>query len=140
MPTHTQAYLLTHPNALKALSPGRVVTLCTSTYHHSLAVILQQNTSKSSSKSFTVLMLCKRGDESEEKAKTLVDATSHETVTPYRALTGLFLPAEEVSHAVVTVDGQMVFNITEEVIDVEPMKMIDDYNKRQIPRFRQVCV
>ena len=134
-----KAYLLTHPNALKALSPGRVVTVYTTAYHYGLAVVLQQHSSKSSTRSFTVLMLCNSGDEQEEKAKALVNSTSHEPVTPYRALGELFMPAGAVKHAVVTVDGQLVFNITEEVVDVESKKIIDDYNKRQIPRFRQVC-
>ena len=116
----------------------------TSAYGHSLAVILQQHTTatagKSASKSFTVLMLCNSGDEMEEKAKSLVESTSHATVAPYRALGGLFIPDGEVKHAVVTLDGQLVFNITEEVLKVEPKKIIDDYIKRQIPRFRQAGI
>ena len=136
-----KTFLLAHPNALKVLSPGRIVTLHTSSYHHhSLAVILQQHSSKSASKSFTVLMLCNSGDESEERAKLLVETSQVEgqIVTPYRSLSGLFMPDGEVRHAVVTLDGQLVFNITEEVVNVEPKKIIDDYSKRQIPRFRQV--
>ena len=140
LPVSMKTFLLAHPNALKVLSPGRVVTLHTSAYHYSLAVVLQQHTSKSASKSFTVLMLCNSGDESEERAKLLVETSQVEgqIVTPYRPLDGLFTPDGEVGHAVVTLDGHLVFNITEEVVNVEPKKIIDDYSKRQIPRFRQV--
>lgn len=84
------------------------------------------------------MMLCNSGEDSEENIKSLIEASQieHETVTPYRALSGLFSPDGEVKHAVVSVDGQLVFNITEEVVNVEPKKIIDDYTKRQIPRFR----
>ena len=134
-----KAFLLTHPNALKALSPGRVVTILTAAYGHSLAVVLQQHTTKSS-KTFTVITLCNSGDEWEEKAASLVGETSnHDLVTPYRAVSGLFAPNGEVKHTVVSVGGQALENITEEVVDVEPKKIMDDYNKRQIPRFRQVA-
>ena len=133
--------MFTHPNALKALSPGRVVTIYTPAYHYSLAIILQQNISKSSStKSLTVFMLCNSGDESEEKAKSLVDSTSCDEVTPYKALGSIFIPQGEVKHTVVTLDGKLVVNITEESVNVEPRKIIDDYNKRQIPRFRQALM
>lgn len=83
-------------------------------------------------------MLCNSGEESEESAKSLIDASlrEQETVTPYIGISGLFSPNGEVKHAVATLDGQLVFNITEEVVSVEPKKIIDDYNKRQIPRFR----
>ena len=110
----------------------------TNAYHYSLAVILQQHSSKSTARSFTVLMLCNSGDDSEKKAKSLIDSSliEYQTVTPYKALSGLFTPDGEVKHAVVTLDGQLVFNITEEVVNIEPKKIIDDYDKRQIPRFR----
>lgn len=136
-----KAYLLTHPNALKALSPGRVVTVYTAAYGHSLAVVLSQQTTKSS-KTFTVLLLCNGGDEWEERAGAILgDSSNRDTVAPYRALSELFAPDGEVKHTVVTVDGQLISNITEEVLDVEPKKIMDDYKNRQIPRFRQVnCV
>ena len=85
-------------------------------------------------------MLCNGGDKSEERAKSLVETSQVEgqIVTQFRPLDGLFTPDGEVGHAVVSVDGQLLFNITDEVVSVEPKKIIDDYSKRQIPRFRQV--
>lgn len=129
--------MLTHPNVLKALSPGRVVTVFTVAYGPALAVVLQQQTIKSG-RSFTVLMLCRSGDEWEEKAAGIVGTVSAgpETVAPYKVLQSLFSPVGEVKHTVVTIDGKMVHNITEEVLAVEPKKIMDDYNNRQIPRFR----
>ena len=143
--THVQqkVFILNHPNALKALSPGRVVTVYTSAYHHSLAVILQQHSGSNrspTSKSFTVLMLCNSEDDSEEKAKSIADSTSSSgKVSPYRPVGGLFMPHGEVKHAVVTLEGQLISNITEESLSVEPKKIIDDYSRRQIPRFRQAA-
>ena len=115
-----------------------MVTLYTNAYHYSLAVVLQQHSSKTTPRSFTVLLLCKAGDDTEERVKSLVDVTQkqYEMVTPYVPLNELFTPDGEVRHAVVTVDGQLVFNITEEVVSVDPKKIVDDYSRRQIPRFR----
>ena len=139
----SKAFLLTHPNPLKALSPGRVVTVHTAAYGHALAVVLQQHAGRST-RSFTVLTLCESGDEWEERSGFVVGDTSSRgsggaaaVVGQYRAMSGLFAPGGEVRHTVVDIDGQSIHNITEEVVDVEAKKIIDDYNKRQIPRFRQ---
>ena len=133
-----QAFLLSHPNTLKALSPGRVVTIYTNSYHYSLALILQQHSSKSATRTFTVLMLCNAGDESEDRARALVDTSQgqYKAVMPYLPLEELFKPVGEVKHAVVTLDGQLIVSITEEMLKTELAKIIDDYKKRQIPRFR----
>ena len=114
-----------------------MVTIFLSGYHYCLATILQQHTSKSS-RDFTVLILCNTGDDSEENAKALIDSTQKEyaVVNPYLPLTELFKPDGEVKHAVINLTGQFITGITDEVISVEPKKIMDDYNKRQIPRFR----
>ena len=114
------------------------MTIYTNSYHYSLALILQQHSSKTATRTFTVLMLCNAGDESEEKARVLVDTSQgqYKAVSPYLPLEELFKPAGEVKHAVVTLDGQLVVSITGEVLKIEPAKIIDDYNRRQIPRFR----
>ena len=120
---------------MKSLIPGRVVALYLSSYRYTLAVILELNT-RSSASPFTVLTLCKEADESTEAAKVLVGANSLSSVKPYEAMTELFHPDGVVKHTVVDISGQLIVNISGAVLSVEPSKMIDDYKKRQIPRFR----
>lgn len=120
---------------LKALSPGRVVVIDSPVYQYCLAVVLQQNTKKAN-KMFTVLMLCNAGQESEDIAPTLVDVEQYKVVTPYQKMGELFHPDGTVQHVVVEVDGQMIVGVCQETLKVEPSKIIEDYRKRQIPRFR----
>lgn len=104
-------------------------------YEYALALILQQNVKKTS-KTFTVLMLCNKGDEVKESAKTLVDITQHKSVQPYQPMKKLFLPEGIIKHAVVEVDGCLIRYICDNVMKVEANRMIEDYEKRQIPRFK----
>ena len=130
-----QTFLLSTVHVLKALSPGRVITIFTTKYHYSLAVILQQS-HKTLERSFTVLMLCNSGDEAKDVANSLVSIDQCKGVTPYKPLTELFHPEGVVKHAVVEVNGQLIVNIIQEVLSVEPARIIEDYNRRQIPRFQ----
>ena len=120
---------------LKVLSAGRVVVVHTNSYQHSLAVILQQNVKKTS-RTFTVLLLCEDGDELEEAAKSLIDFQQHKIVKPYQPMKGLFHPSGVIKHAVVEVDGRLLRCICDEVVKVEANRIIEDYKKRQIPRFQ----
>ena len=130
-----QTILLSTVQVLKALCPGRVVTIFTTKYHYSLAVILQQG-HKTVDRSFTVLMLCNSGDETKDVANSLVNVDQYKGVTPYKPLTELFHPDGVVKHAVVDINGQRIVNITQKVLSVEPARIIEDYNRRQIPRFQ----
>lgn len=85
---------------------------------------------------FTLLMLCNCGDELEEAAKSLVDMRQYKAVRPYQPMKDLFHPEGVVKHAVVEVDGWLIMYICEEVIKIEANRIMEDYQKRQIPRFR----
>ena len=127
-----QAVLLNKPQVLKVLSPGRVITIFTEKYKYNLAVVLQQNT-RTAVKTFTVLILCNIEDESEQVAKHLNPFLS---VEPYVPREDLFHPDSPVGHAVVDISGKLIVNISGEVIPVESSRIIEDYRRRQIPRFR----
>ena len=127
--------MLGSPQVAKALVPGRVVTLYLNSYKYTLAVILELNT-RSPATPFTVLTLCKEKDEPEEAAKALVESANLSVVKPCQPMTELFHPDGVVKHTVVDISGQLIVNITDVVLTVEPSRMIDDYKKRQIPRFR----
>ena len=139
IPRYIQEIILSSPQVLKALNLGRVVVLDSPVYQYCLAVVLQQNTKKAN-KTFTVLILCNAEQDSEDVAPTLVDVEQYKVVTPYQAMTELFHPEGAVHHAVVEVDGQLLVGITQETLKVESSKIIEDYRKRQIPRFRySIC-
>lgn len=130
-----QTLLLSHPQVLKSLSPGRVVIIYTHRHRYSLAVVLQQSTKKTG-RSFTVLMLCNGGEDTEEVANSIVDIKLYQSVNPHESMKELFRPDGPVRHMVVEVDGLLLENITGDVLSVEPSKVMEDYRRRQIPRFR----
>jgi hypothetical protein len=86
----------------------------------------------------TVLLLCHEGDEEEAVAQSLVDAAEEEMigVHAYRSFTELYLPDPPLKHAVVDIPSMLLMNITQEAVKIDPLKVIDDFKKRQIPRFR----
>ena len=110
--------------------------ICTNSYKYSVVVILQQHVKKMS-KSFTVLMLCNSGDEFEEVAKNLVDI-EHMSVKPYmcQLMKELFRPEGVTKHAVVKVHGKLIRYICEEELKIDANQIIEDYQKRQLPRYR----
>ena len=77
--------MMSHPQVLKALQPGRVVTVYTHKHRHSLAVVLQQNLRKAS-RTFTTLMLCNEGEDDEEMVAAMVAVEQYEAVTPHEAM------------------------------------------------------
>ena len=123
----------------KALSPGRVVILFTECYHYCLAVILhnkpQQSYTAKSKQSYTVLMLCNHGDDSEDAATSLVSLNSN-VVKPYTPIKELFRPEGEIRHTVLEIGVEHLFCLTSRELSVDGNRIINDYKNRQIPRFR----
>ena len=135
----SQALFLKQSRVQKALSPGRVVILFTDRYHYCLAVILrskaQQSYTAKSKQSYTVLMLCNRGDDSEDAAISLVSLNSN-VVKPYTPMRELFRPEGEISHTVVEVGVEHLVCLTSRELSVDSNRIISDYKQRQIPRFQ----
>ena len=119
--------------ARKVLTPGRVLTLLLTDYQYTLATVVQ-----TSAKGVTVFMLCEEMYESECSAQQLVEQSARDLhlVRGYQPFQELHLPEYPVKHLVVNIPFEVVFNITHHVLDIEPTKIINDYKKRQIPRFR----
>lgn len=131
-----QEPFLSFPQVMKALQPGRVVTIYVSKYRYVLAMVLA--TRMQISAKLTVLLLCGAEDEEEAIAQSLVDVTETEmkSVHVYDCFDELHLPDPPLKHVVVDIPSMLLINITEEVIKIDPLKVINDYRKRQIPRFR----
>ena len=136
-----QQLFLKHAHVQKALSPGRVVVLFTERYHHCLAVVLQskgqQSYTAKAKHQYTVLMLCNRGDESEDAAPSLVSLDSN-IVRPYVPMERMFRPDGEIRHTVVEVSAEHLVCLTGKELNVDGNRIISDYRQRQIPRFKWV--
>uniref|UniRef100_A0A3Q2W9C4 SKI2 subunit of superkiller complex n=1 Tax=Haplochromis burtoni TaxID=8153 RepID=A0A3Q2W9C4_HAPBU len=106
-----QHAILESVNGLKALSVGRVIVVNNKQHLNALGVILQVS-SASVNRTFTALIICEKGNEEGK-----VDVIN-------------FL------HTVQKLKLQDISAITVKTLKVIPERIIDNYNKRQQPRFK----
>lgn len=124
-----QRAVLESVNGLKALSVGRVVIVNNGQHHNALGVILQVS-NDAVNRTFTALIICEKGneeaagDDQSNKVLHLIYSTS------------LFIPEGPCSHTVQKLKLQDISAITTKTLKVIPERIIDNYNKRQQPRFR----
>ncbi|XP_071383595.1 superkiller complex protein 2 [Centroberyx affinis] len=116
-------------NGLKALSVGRVVLVNNKQHLNALGVILQVS-SDSVNRTFTALIICEKGNEEAEGNGPNANAF------PHLYNTALFIPEGPCSHTVQKLKLQDISAITVKTLKVIPDRIIDNYNKRQQPRFR----
>lgn len=117
---------------VKSLQPGRVITIYVSKYRHALALVLRV------ASKMTVLLLCSSEDEEQVLVQSLIDVTEEKMknvhiVYPFKEV---YLPDPPLKHAVVEVSSLLLINITDEVIKIDPLQIISDYQRRQLPSFR----
>nr|XP_039270547.1 helicase SKI2W-like [Styela clava] len=114
---------------LKNLQPGRVLVLDTEKYKQHLAVSLKIDTS-GKDKKFLVLVLC-------EKSEIEKEDTGEHKLSPQSILRkSLFRPEISVGQEIVTIYAEDISYLTTCKLDIKADRIIDDYTKRQIPRFR----
>ncbi|XP_032903432.1 helicase SKI2W-like [Amblyraja radiata] len=137
VPLTPQKMIMESTSVLKALSAGRVVVVKNRQHNNALGVILQVSTD-SGGRTFTALVLCeaRRGaDEGEDDGGTLEEEPT--APTPEQLLTNkLFLPEGPCGHAVVKLTPADIGSVTVKTLRINADKIIDDFKKRQIPRFR----
>uniref|UniRef100_A0A8P4JUQ1 SKI2 subunit of superkiller complex n=1 Tax=Dicentrarchus labrax TaxID=13489 RepID=A0A8P4JUQ1_DICLA len=124
-----QRAILESVNGLKALSVGRVVVVNNKQHFNALGVILQVS-NDSVNRTFTALIICEKGNEEGEGKGNNSDAF------PHLYNTALFIPEGPCSHTVQKLKLQDISAITVKTLKVIPDRIIDNYNKRQQPRFR----
>ncbi|XP_026156576.1 superkiller complex protein 2 [Mastacembelus armatus] len=124
-----QRAILESVSGLKALSVGRVVVVNNKQHLNALGVILQVS-SDSVNRTFTTLIICEKGNEEGE------GKGNDSTVFPHLYNTTLFIPEGPCSHTVQKLKPQDISAITVKTLKVIPDRIIDNYNKRQQPRFR----
>ncbi|XP_018558121.1 LOW QUALITY PROTEIN: helicase SKI2W [Lates calcarifer] len=124
-----QRAILESVNGLKALSMGRVVVVNNKQHLNALGVILQVS-NDSVNRTFTALIICEKGNE-EGGGKS-----NDSAAFPHLYNTALFIPEGPCSHTVQKLKLQDISAITVKTLKVIPDRIIDNYNKRQQPRFR----
>uniref|UniRef100_A0A8D3BET5 SKI2 subunit of superkiller complex n=1 Tax=Scophthalmus maximus TaxID=52904 RepID=A0A8D3BET5_SCOMX len=124
-----QRAILESMSGLKALSVGRVVVVNNKQHLNALGVILQVS-NDSVNRTFTSLIICEKGNEEGEGKGNAVAAL------PHLYNTALFIPEGPCSHTVQKLKFQDITGITVKTLKVIPDRIIDNYNKRQQPRFR----
>uniref|UniRef100_A0A3B4GKU8 Ski2 like RNA helicase n=1 Tax=Pundamilia nyererei TaxID=303518 RepID=A0A3B4GKU8_9CICH len=122
-----QHAILESVNGLKALSVGRVIVVNNKQHLNALGVILQVS-SASVNRTFTALIICEKGNE-EGKG-------NDNAALPHLHNTSLFIPEGPCSHTVQKLKLQDISAITVKTLKVIPERIIDNYNKRQQPRFK----
>ncbi|XP_067829841.1 helicase SKI2W, partial [Heptranchias perlo] len=127
-----QRKIMESTNGFKALSVGRVVVVKNERHRNALGVILQVSTD-SSNRTFTTIVLCEKRQEEAEKGAP----ESPTAPTPDHLLTHkLFLPEGPCSHTVEKLTAEDFGSVTVKTLRINADKIIDDFKKRQIPRFR----
>lgn len=126
--TILQRATLESVSGLKALSVGRVIVVNSNQHPNALGVILQVS-SDSVNRTFTVLIICEKGNEEEQGSPT--DRALHSVYT-----SALFIPEGPCSHTVQRVKPTDISAISVKTLKVIPDRIIDNYSKRQQPRFR----
>ncbi|XP_077986520.1 superkiller complex protein 2-like [Glandiceps talaboti] len=125
--------VVSHPHALRALSPGRIITVDSNKHKNALAVLL--STSGSPERTFTILVLTEKNQPQNSISK-IIDGKYLEVTPITTSSQKLFHPEGPSDHAIVQIKGEDIGGITTRVIKVSADKIIDDFRKRQQPRFR----
>lgn len=129
-----QRHVMESVNGLKSLSAGRVVIVKNQEHHNALGVTLQVS-SNSTSRVFTTLVLCDK-----PKSEAPAERGSASPDVPYPDdLVGfkLFLPEGPCDHTVARLQLGDVAAITTKVLRVNGEKILEDFSKRQQPKFKK---
>ncbi|XP_061427572.1 superkiller complex protein 2-like [Lethenteron reissneri] len=122
----------------RALLPGRVVVANSSRAPNSLAVLLQVSTEAGGSRSYTALVLCeqKLAAEGGGAAPPRPPPPPPAPTPDHLLATKVFVPEGACGHSVEKLRIDDIVVIADRALKISPEKIIDDFNKRQIPRFR----
>ncbi|XP_042307058.1 helicase SKI2W isoform X2 [Sceloporus undulatus] len=125
-------------NGLKALSVGRVIVVKNQEHRNALGVILQVS-SDAANRTFSTLVICEKnpteGDETSNKESSPLSPS--EVPLPDDLLrTKLFLPEGPCGHTIKKLGPADIFGITTKTLRVNAERILEDFKKRQMPRFR----
>ncbi|KAJ3609359.1 hypothetical protein NHX12_023882 [Muraenolepis orangiensis] len=125
---HTTAIIqhatLESVSGLKALSVGRVIVVNSNQHPNALGV-----SSDSVNRTFTALVICEKGNEEEE-------GSSFSRALRPGYTSALLVPEGPCSHTVQKLKPVDISAVTVKTLKVIPDRIIENYSKRQQPRFR----
>uniref|UniRef100_A0A8D1RMA0 Superkiller complex protein 2 n=1 Tax=Sus scrofa TaxID=9823 RepID=A0A8D1RMA0_PIG len=129
-----QRRIMESVNGLKSLSVGRVVVVKSREHHNALGVILQVS-STSTSRVFTTLVLCDKpmSEDPQQKGLASPDVPYPDDLVGFK----LFLPEGPCDHTVAKLQPGDVAAITTKVLRVNGEKILEDFSKRQQPKFKK---
>uniref|UniRef100_A0A8D0Q1G5 Superkiller complex protein 2 n=1 Tax=Sus scrofa TaxID=9823 RepID=A0A8D0Q1G5_PIG len=129
-----QRRIMESVNGLKSLSVGRVVVVKSREHHNALGVILQVS-STSTSRVFTTLVLCDKpmSEDPQQKGPASPDVPYPDDLVGFK----LFLPEGPCDHTVAKLQPGDVAAITTKVLRVNGEKILEDFSKRQQPKFKK---
>jgi antiviral helicase SKI2 len=144
-----QEHVLTQLKYVKELTPGRILLVSHKEHVNKLGILLTVDTSK---RDFKVLVLCNDekaetngiGDEinlSVASGKEKPEEQNEHDPLWYKMLglaskKKIFVPDGVGGHTVVTVTASDIVDILKEKVSVDTNLVFQDWEKRQIPRFR----
>ncbi|XP_007459595.1 PREDICTED: helicase SKI2W isoform X2 [Lipotes vexillifer] len=121
-------------NGLKSLSAGRVVIVKNQKHRNALGVILQVSSS-STSRVFTTLVLCDKpmSEDPQERGPASLVVPYPDDLVGFK----LFLPEGPCGHTVAKLQPGDVAAITTKVLRLNGEKILEDFSKRQQPKFKK---
>ncbi|KAM6472552.1 superkiller complex protein 2 isoform 1-T1 [Liasis olivaceus] len=126
-------------NGLKALSVGRVIVVNSQEHKNALGVILQVS-SDSANRVFSTLVMCEKNSmerDLAEEQKLNPAAAAAEVPLPEDLLhMKLFLPEGPCGHTIKKLGPADILGITTKTLRVNAERILEDFRKRQMPRFR----
>jgi len=118
------------PKVYNELKAGRVVLISMDIHYNKLGIILKD---KSTDSSFKVLVLDELNSKDENNQKK--NEMWHRMIAMSQKK--LYMPTGEIGgHTIITIKPQNIIEITKSMIKCEPDKIIQNWEQRQIPRFK----
>ena len=125
--------MLSHPAAVKVMSPGRLVIINTSKLSNVLGAVLKTaSTSTNNEKLYTVLVICDKDSAINSNKCESQDTDLVKPVTKVK----LFQPEGASWHEMVQCRGENIIVVTTKTIRLDADKIVNDVKKREQPRFR----
>eukprot|EP00057_Strongylocentrotus_purpuratus_P022189 XP_011676663.1 PREDICTED: helicase SKI2W [Strongylocentrotus purpuratus] len=132
----TQKIVLSHPAGVKSLVPGRVIIIRNKRYRKNTLGAVLSTSGASKDRKVKTLILCNpqsNKDSSSNSGETGDEADLH---VPPIIKESFWRPEGEPSHIVEDFIADDVVGITIVTMKLDANKIVENFNKRQIPRFR----
>jgi antiviral helicase SKI2 len=136
-----QADILTHTKCAKELTPGRIVLIIHKEHINKLGILLNVDTRRSE-RVFKVLVLCDEIQSSVTSSNAEKSKEQYEHDPLWYKMLGLaskkkiFIPDGVGGHTVLNITASDIIDIVKKKVSIDANLVIQDWEKRQIPRFR----